>query len=50
VICLIAMLVTLAEENPVSRSRQVALLGVLVAVDATLRLVPSLLGASPIFC
>jgi len=49
VICLVAMLVTLAEEHPVSRSRQVALLGVLVAVDATLRLVPSLLGASPIF-
>ncbi len=32
-----------------SRSRLVALLGVLVAFDAALRLIPSLLGASPIF-
>ena len=32
-----------------SLSRSVALLGVLVAIDATLRLVPSFLGASPIF-
>lgn len=48
-VCLMAMLVTLSEEQPVSRSRQVALLGVLVAIDATLRLVPSVLGASPIF-
>jgi energy-coupling factor transport system substrate-specific component len=30
-------------------SKLVALLGILVAVDATLRLVPTLLGASPIF-
>ncbi|HEV2126033.1 MAG TPA: ECF transporter S component [Chloroflexota bacterium] len=30
-------------------SKLVALLGVLVAVDATLRLIPTLLGASPIF-
>lgn len=30
-------------------SKMVALLGVLVAVDATLRLIPTLLGASPIF-
>lgn len=30
-------------------SKMVALLGVLVATDATLRLVPTLLGASPIF-
>ena len=30
-------------------SKLVALLGMLVAVDATLRLVPTLLGASPIF-
>ncbi|MEJ7901658.1 MAG: ECF transporter S component, partial [Thermomicrobiales bacterium] len=37
------------EEGGVSRSRSVALLGVLVAVDATLRLVPSILGASTIF-
>jgi len=48
-ICLVAMLVTLAADAEVSRSRMVALLGVLVAVDATLRLVPSVLGASPIF-
>ena len=48
-VCLVAMLVTLAEERPVSRSRSVALLGVLVALDATLRLVPSMLGASTIF-
>jgi energy-coupling factor transport system substrate-specific component len=32
-----------------SLSRSVALLGVLVAIDASLRLVPSFLGASPIF-
>lgn len=32
-----------------SLSRSIALLGTLVAVDATLRLVPSFLGASPIF-
>ncbi len=30
-------------------SKMVALLGVMVAVDATLRLIPTLLGASPIF-
>lgn len=30
-------------------SKMVALLGVLVAVDATLRLIPTLLGASPVF-
>lgn len=33
----------------VDRSRTVALLGVLVAIDATLRLVPSVAGASPVF-
>ena len=32
-----------------SHARSLALLGALVAVDATLRLVPSFLGASPIF-
>lgn len=32
-----------------SLSRSVALLGTLVAIDATLRLIPSFLGASPIF-
>ena len=48
-VCLIAILVTLTEDPRVSRSRSVALLGVLVAIDATLRLVPSILGASAIF-
>jgi energy-coupling factor transport system substrate-specific component len=47
---LIAMIVTVADDHGgVARSKTVALLGVLVAVDATLRLVPSVLGASPIF-
>src|SRR5215211_2155731 len=32
-----------------NHARSVALLGALVAIDATLRLVPSFLGASPIF-
>ena len=35
--------------NGRNASRTVVLLGVLVAIDATLRLIPSLLGASPIF-
>lgn len=48
-VCLTAILVTMADDGGVSRSRSVALLGVLVAVDATLRLVPSILGASAIF-
>ncbi len=48
-VCLVAILVSMADEGGVSRSRPVALLGVLVAVDATLRLVPSILGASAIF-
>ncbi len=48
-ISLVTILVTMADEGGVSRSRSVALLGVLVAVDATLRLVPSILGASAIF-
>lgn len=47
---LVAMMVTIAEDHGgVARSKTVALLGVLVALDATLRLVPSFLGASPIF-
>lgn len=49
--CLLAILVRLSAgggQSP-SASKTVALLGVLVAIDATLRLVPSLLGASPIF-
>lgn len=49
--CLIAMAVALEGEGQGRRSpaKTVALLGVLVAIDATLRLVPSFLGASPIF-
>lgn len=37
------------QAGPGNLSRATALLGVLVALDAALRLVPSLLGASPIF-
>jgi energy-coupling factor transport system substrate-specific component len=45
-----AALVAMSEDQVgASRSRVVALLGVLVAIDATLRLVPTVLGASPIF-
>lgn len=50
IICLIAMLVTIADDHGgVSRSKTVALLGVLVAIDAMLRVIPSLAGFSPIF-
>jgi energy-coupling factor transport system substrate-specific component len=50
VLALVAMLVTIADEHGgAARSRTVALLGVLVAIDATLRLVPSMAGASPVF-
>ena len=45
-----AVLVTLSESQAgAARSRMVALLGVLVAIAATLRLVPTVLGATPIF-
>ena len=48
-----ALIVTVAElvrgPGTGSHARSVALLGALVAIDATLRLVPSFLGASPIF-
>ena len=48
-----SLFVTVAElvRRPGSgnQARSVALLGALVAIDATLRLVPSFLGASPIF-
>jgi energy-coupling factor transport system substrate-specific component len=47
--CLVVMLASLVDNQGIARSRTVALLGVLVAVDATLRLVPSVLGASPVF-
>ncbi len=50
VLCLIATLVTISDEHGgVGRSKTVALLGMLVAIDATLRLVPSMAGASPVF-
>lgn len=45
----LALLVTVTPRQGSSRSREVALLGVLVAIDAVLRLVPSVLGATPIF-
>jgi energy-coupling factor transport system substrate-specific component len=47
---LVAMLVSVADEHgDVGRAKTVALLGVLVAIDASLRLLPSVLGASPVF-
>lgn len=50
-LCLLAIVAQLAGADEVSgaSSKTVALLGVLVAIDATLRLAPSFLGASPIF-
>ncbi|MFW6074800.1 MAG: ECF transporter S component [Chloroflexota bacterium] len=50
-LCLLLIL-ALVQETPGGEhgaSKMVALLGILVAVDATLRLIPTLLGASPIF-
>src|SRR5829696_5272730 len=48
-----SLLITVAElvrgPGAGSHARSVVLLGALVAIDATLRLVPSFLGASPIF-
>lgn len=53
VLSLAAILLTLRPDGDGSHLQQAAkstaLLGVLVAIDATLRLVPTLLGASPIF-
>jgi energy-coupling factor transport system substrate-specific component len=52
VLCLVAIAVEMdgaAGGVRRSASKSVALLGVLVATDATLRLVPSFLGGSPIF-
>jgi len=46
---LATMLVVADDQAGVGRAKTVALLGVLVAIDATLRIVPSFLGASPIF-
>jgi len=51
-ICLLTILVQIqrsATGPGASESKLVALLGVLVATDAALRLIPTLLGASPIF-
>lgn len=47
ILCLIALLVETGGRDP--DAKQVALLGVLVATNAALRLVPDLLGASPIY-
>lgn len=50
VVVLVVTLATLADDAVgVDRSRTVALLGVLVAIDASLRLVPSVAGASTVF-
>jgi energy-coupling factor transport system substrate-specific component len=50
-LCAVAILVELGDAGGGSgaTSKRVALLGALVATDATLRLAPSFLGASPIF-
>jgi len=52
-LCLLAIVAELGDAERASGSgaaaKTAALLGVLVAIDATLRLAPSLLGASPIF-
>lgn len=47
---LLAMIVVMTDDAAdLGRSKTTALLGVLVAIDASLRLLPSFLGASPIF-
>ena len=49
-LCLLAILTAIGDEQAgVNRSKTIALLGALVALDATLRLLPSVLGASPIY-
>jgi energy-coupling factor transport system substrate-specific component len=48
-VCVLAAVVTTSPQAGNGRSREVALLGVLVAIDAALRLVPSVLGATPVF-
>src|SRR5215208_2155306 len=50
VLCLLAIVVEL-DRGPAGSvaSKTVALLGTLVAIDAALRLVPTFLGASPIY-
>lgn len=49
IVVILAVTLTSLADHSVGMSRTIALLGVLVAIDATLRLVPSLAGASPIF-
>lgn len=52
VVCLVTILLEVqagATQRGAATSKMVAFLGVLVAVNAALRLIPSLLGASPIF-
>ncbi len=50
IVSLLATLITISDDQAgVGRSKTIALLGVLVAIDATLRLVPSIAGASPVF-
>jgi energy-coupling factor transport system substrate-specific component len=52
VLCLAAIVVDLGERNVAGGgppAKTIALLGILVAIDASLRLAPSFLGASPIF-
>lgn len=47
---LLAMIVVMSDDAAdLGRTKTTALLGVLVAIDASLRLLPSFLGASPIF-
>ena len=49
-VCLAASLIATGDDvTGTGRAKTVALLGVLIAIDATLRLVPGVLGASPIF-
>ena len=49
VVLILAVTLGTLTSHGVGSSRTIALLGVLVAIDATLRLVPSMAGASPIF-
>lgn len=49
-VCLVSSLLAVADDQTgAGQAKTIALLGVLVAVDASLRLVPGVLGASPIF-
>ncbi len=48
-LCLVAIVSELSADPAGASAKTVALLGVLVAIDATLRLAPAVLGASPVF-